>query len=50
MKKYNEGISEIGYEEEVEAEDEQEAEEMALIHCKQYIQEYVNVDTIEKIE
>ncbi len=34
MKKYRVGISELGYEEVVEAEDEQEAEEMALIHCK----------------
>ena len=38
MKKYRVGISELGYEEVVEAEDEQEAEEMALIHCKQYLQ------------
>ena len=38
------------YEIEVEAEDEQEAEEMALIHCKQYLQEYVNVDTLEEVK
>jgi len=50
MKKYKVGISELGYEQVVEAEDEQEAEEMALIHCKQYLQEYVNVDTLEEIE
>ena len=50
MKKYRVGISELGYEEVVEAEDEQEAEEMALIHCKQYLQEYVDVDTLEEIE
>ncbi len=50
MKKYKVGISELGYEEIVEAEDEQEAEEMALIHCKQYLQEYVDVDTLEEVE
>jgi len=50
MKKYRVGISELGYEEVVEAEDEQEAEEMALIHCKQYLQEYVDVDTLEEVE
>ena len=50
MKKYKVGISELGYEQVVEAEDEQEAEEMALIHCKQYLHEYVDVDTLEEIE
>ena len=50
MKKYKVGISELGYEEIVEAEDEQEAEEMALIHCKQYLQEYVDVDTLEEVK
>ena len=50
LKKYKVGISELGYEEIVEAEDEQEAEEMALIHCKQYLQEYVDVDTLEEVE
>ncbi len=50
MKKYKVGISELGYEQVVEAEDEQEAEEMALIHCKQYLHEYVNVDTLEEVE
>ena len=50
MKKYRVGISELGYEEVVEAEDEQEAEEMALIHCKQYLQEYVDVDTLEEVK
>jgi hypothetical protein len=23
---------------------------MALIHCKQYLQEYVDVDTLEEVE
>ena len=50
MKKYKVGISELGYEEIVDAEDEQEAEEMALIHCKQYLQEYVDVDTLEEVK
>ena len=50
LKKSRVGISELGYEEIVEAEDEQEAEEMALIHCKQYLQEYVDVDTLEEVE
>ena len=50
MKKYKVGISELGYEEIVEAEDEQEAEEMALIHCEQYLQEYFYVDTLEEVE
>jgi len=50
MKKYKVGISELGYEQVVEAEDEQEAEEMALIHCKQYLHEYVDVDTLEEVE
>ncbi len=48
MKKYKVGISELGYEEIVEAEDEQEAEEMALIHCKQYLQEYVDDIWVEE--
>ena len=43
-------ISELGYEDVVEADDEQEAEEMALIHCKQYLHEYVDVDTLEEVE
>ena len=50
MKKYKVGISELGYEEIVEADDEQEAEEIALIHCKQYLQDYVDVDTLEEVE
>ena len=50
MKKYKVGISDIGYEDIVEADDEQEAEEIALIHCKQYLQEYVDVDTLEEVE
>ena len=45
MPKYRVGISDLGYEDVVEADDEQEAEEMALIHCKQYLQDYVDVDT-----
>ena len=49
MKKYKVGITDIGYEDIVEADDEQEAEEMALIHCKQYLQEYVDVDTLEEV-
>ena len=48
MKKYKVGITDIGYEDIVEADDEQEAEEIALIHCKQYLQEYVDVDTGER--
>ena len=43
MPKYKVGISDLGYEDVVEADDEQEAEEMALIHCKQYLQDYVDV-------
>lgn len=43
MKKYKVGISELGYEDIVEADDEQEAEEIALIHCKQNLQDYVDV-------
>ena len=42
MKKYKVGISDLGYEEIIEA------EEMALIHCKQYLHEYVDVDTLEE--
>jgi len=49
MKKYKVGITDIGYEDIVEADDEQEAEEIALIHCKQYLQEYVDVDTLEEV-
>ena len=33
MKKYKVGISDIGYEYIVEADDEQQAEEIAKIHC-----------------
>ena len=50
LKKYKVGISALGYEDIWEAEDEQEAEEMALIHCKQYLHEYVDVDLIEELE
>ena len=50
MKKYKVGISDIGYEDIVEADDEQEAEEIALILCKQYLQEYVDVDTLEEVK
>lgn len=50
MPKYKVGISDLGYEDVVEADDEQEAEEMALIHCKQYLQDYVDVDTLEEVE
>ena len=50
MKKYKVGISDIGYEDIVEADDEQEAEEIALIHYKQYLQEYVDVDTLEEVK
>ena len=50
MKKYKVGISELGYEDIVEADDEQEAEEIALIHCKQNLQDYVYVDTLEEVE
>ena len=50
LKKYKVGISALGYEDIWEAEDEQEAEEMALIHCKQYLQEYVDVDTLEEVK
>jgi len=50
MKKYKVGITDIGYEDIVEADDEQEAEEIALIHCKQYLQDYVDVDTLEEVE
>ena len=50
MKKYKVGISALGYEDIWEADDEQEAEEMALIHCKQYRHEYVDVDLIEELE
>lgn len=50
MPKYKVGISDLGYEDVVEADDEQEAEEMALIHCKQCLQDYVDVDTLEEIE
>ena len=44
MKKYKVGISELGYEQVVEA------EEIALIHCKQYLHEYVDVDTLEEVQ
>ena len=50
MKKYKVGVTDIGYEDIVEADDEQEAEEIALIHCKQYLQDYVDVDTLEEVE
>ena len=50
MKYYKVGISDIGYEDIVEADDEQEAEEIALIHCKQYLQDYVDVDTLDEVE
>ena len=50
MKFYKVNISELGYEDIWEADDEEEAKEMALIHCKQYLQEYVDVDTLEEVE
>ena len=50
MKKYKVGISALGYEEIIEAEDESEAELDALVHCKMNLQEYVDVDLIEELE
>ena len=49
MKKYKVNIEELGYEEIIEAEDESEAELDALVHCKMYLQEYVNPE-IEEIK
>ena len=45
MKKYKVNIEELGY----EAEDEDQAEVDALIHCKMYLQEYVNAE-VEEVE
>ena len=42
IKKYKVNIEELGYEEIIEAEDESEAD--ALVHCKMYLQEYVNAE------
>ena len=52
MKKYKVNIEELGYEEIIEAEDEDEAELDALVHCKMYLQDYVKaqIEEIEEIE
>ena len=49
MKKYKVNIEELGYEEIIEAEDEDQAEVDALVHCKMYLQEYVNAE-VEEVE
>ena len=48
MKFYKVNISELGYEDIWEADDEEEAKEMALIHCKQYLHEYVDDIWVEE--
>ena len=48
MKFYKVNMSELGYEDIWEADDEEEAKEMALIHCKQYLHEYVDDIWVEE--
>jgi hypothetical protein len=50
MKKYKVSNSELGYEQIIIAENEQEAEIDGLVHCKEYLQEYINIDVEEVVE
>ena len=50
MKTITEIKKNFSNEEIIEAEDESEAELDALVHCKMYLQEYVDVDLIEELE
>jgi hypothetical protein len=50
MKKYKVSNSELGYEQIIMAENEQDAEIDGLVHCKEYLQEYINIDVEEVIE
>ena len=50
MKKYKVSNSELGYEQIIMAENEQDAEIDGLVHCKEYLQEYINIDVEEVVE
>ena len=50
MKKYKVSNSELGYEQIIMAENGQEAEIDGLVHCKEYLQEYINIDVEEVVE
>ena len=47
MKKYKVNIEELGYENIIEAENEDEAENEALVDCKMNLHEYVTATTEE---
>lgn len=47
MPKYKVNIEELGYEAEIDAEDEDQAEEFAMIECKMNLHEYVTAETEE---
>jgi|TARA_R100000231_G_C5205024_1_gene128679 hypothetical protein len=47
MKKFKVNIEELGYENIIEAENEDEAEVEALVDCKMNLQEYVTATTEE---
>jgi hypothetical protein len=48
MKKYKVSNSELGYEQIIMAENEQDAEIDGLVHCKEYLQEYINIDMFKE--
>ena len=52
MKKYKCWSEELGYEQIIEADDEQDAEVYALVHCKENLQEYIdmNVEEVNETE
>ena len=47
MKKYKCWNEELGYEQIIEAESEDEAETDAMVHCKQHLQEYIHMNVEE---
>ena len=50
MKKYKVSNSELGYEQIIMADNEQDAEIDGLVHCKEYLQEYIKIDVEEVVE
>ena len=49
MKKYKCWNEELGYEQIIEAKTEDEAETDALVHCKMYLTEYIDMN-VEEVE
>jgi hypothetical protein len=50
MKKYKVWNEDIGYEQIILADDDNDAEITGLVHCKEYLQEYIKIEVEEVIE